>query len=350
MPGEPGHGRDSRLILHLRDGNDCWTAGAFSLTYKIWMAMGPGKRPWNSSKNQEEMMMDNNFQKVAMRVSFVSILVNLLLSLFKLFAGVLAHSGAMISDAVHSASDVFSTFIVILGIKFAGKDSDKEHPYGHERMECVAAIILATVLLLTGIGIAFGALKNIFSGNYGEHDIPGVLALIAAIISIAVKEGMFWYTRRNAKKIDSGALMADAWHHRSDSLSSVGALVGIAGARLGFAILDSIASLVICVFITKASYDIFKDAIDKMVDKACDDSVERQMRECVLAQEGVLGIDVLRTRVFGNKIYVDLEIEADGNKSLNETHEIAEHVHDLIESGFPKVKHIMVHVNPRELS
>lgn len=292
--------------------------------------------------------MENNFEKVAMKVSFVSITANIFLSVFKLFAGLVAHSGAMISDAVHSASDVFSTIVVIIGIKISAKDSDKEHPYGHERLECVAAIVLATILCITGIGIGYSALENIILGKYNSLEVPGMLALVAAVASIAVKEAMFWYTRLYAKKIDSSALMADAWHHRSDSLSSIGALIGISGARLGFPILDSIASLVICVFIAKAAYDIFKDAVKKMVDEACDEETEKQLRELALAQEGVLGIDLLRTRVFGNKIYVDIEIRADGNKPLRETHAIAEKVHDKIENNFPKVKHIMVHVNPAD--
>ena len=142
--------------------------------------------------------------------------------------------------------------------------------------------------------------------------------------------------------------MADAWHHRSDALSSVGALIGIGGAQLGFPVMDSIASLVICIFILKAAYDIFKDAIDKMVDKACDEETEEELKNCALAQDGVLGIDLLHTRTFGNKIYVDIEISADGNMSLFEAHNIAEQVHDSIEQSFPKVKHIMVHVNPSE--
>ena len=164
----------------------------------------------------------------------------------------------------------------------------------------------------------------------------------------AVKEAMYWYTRYNAKKIDSSALMADAWHHRSDALSSVGALAGIAGARLGYPICDAAASLCICFFIAKAAYDIFRDAVDKMVDKACDEATENELKNCALAQEGVLGVDLLRTRVFGNKIYVDIEIRADGDGSLREAHGIAERVHDSIEGNFARVKHIMVHVNPAE--
>lgn len=289
--------------------------------------------------------MNENMEKIAMKVSIISIIANVVLAAFKLVAGVFAHSGAMISDAIHSASDVFSTFVVMIGIKIASKEPDEEHPYGHERMECVAAIILATILCITGLGIGKNALSNI-TGNSGEMAVPGVLALIAAIVSIIVKEAMFWYTRHYAKMIDSGALMADAWHHRSDALSSIGAFIGIIFARMGYVMMDSIACLVICVFIVKAAYDIFKDAIDKMVDKSCSLEVEAEIRTIVMSVDGVKGIDSLSTRLFGNKMYVDIEIRADGEKTLNETHKIAEAVHDSIEAQFEKVKHIMVHVNP----
>ena len=290
----------------------------------------------------------NEFQRVANRVSVITIIVNVILSVFKLLAGIIAHSGAMISDAVHSASDVFSTFVVMIGIRMSTKDSDKEHPYGHERLECVAAIVLAMILFMTGFGIGAGAFKNIISGEYTALQVPGMLALVAAIVSILVKEAMYWYTRKYAKKIDSGALMADAWHHRSDAFSSIGALVGVGGARMGYPIMDSIASLVIFFFIMKAAYDIFKDAMDKMVDHACDEDTEIQMRDCVMEQEEVLGIDMLQTRIFGNKIYVDVEIRVNGEYTLIQAHRIAEDVHERIEQSFPKVKHIMVHVNPEE--
>ncbi|MGN0383848.1 MAG: cation diffusion facilitator family transporter [Eubacterium sp.] len=291
----------------------------------------------------------NKTQEVAMRVSKTSILVNMILSLLKMIAGIIASSGAMISDAVHSASDVFSTFVVIIGIKIASKEPDKEHPYGHERMECVAAIVLAVLLAVTGLGIGYSGMIKIIAGNYDNLEVPGMLALIAACISIVVKEWMFWYTKISAAKIKSGALLADAWHHRSDALSSVGAFIGILGARMGYPVLDPVASVVICIFIIKASCDIFRDAIDKMVDKSCDDETEQKIRNLVSSNSGVLGIDELRTRVFGNKIYVDVEIRADGNKKLSETHAIAEEVHDLIENEIEDVKHIMVHVNPDKM-
>jgi cation diffusion facilitator family transporter len=289
---------------------------------------------------------DTEFQKVANRVSTVSIVGNIILSLIKLFAGIIAHSSAMVSDAIHSASDVFSTIVVIIGIRLASKEADKNHPYGHERLECVAAILLSMVLFITGLGIGIDAMKNILSGDYENIAVPGILALFAAILSILAKEAMFWYTSIHAKRIDSSALMADAWHHRSDAFSSIGALIGIAGARIGFPIMDSIASLVIFFFIAKAAYDIFMDAVDKMVDHSCDEKTEKEIQECILQHPDVVQIDLLQTRIFGNKIYADIEIGVDGSYSMQKAHEIAENVHEDIEASFPKIKHIMVHVNP----
>ncbi|MBQ2922003.1 MAG: cation transporter [Tyzzerella sp.] len=290
--------------------------------------------------------MKSSFQKIANKVSIITIIENVILSIVKLLAGIIAHSNAMISDAIHSASDVFSTIVVMIGIKLASKEPDKEHPYGHERLESVTAIILAMVLFVTGLGIGVKAITNIFSSDYDQLTTPGILALLIAIVSILGKEGMYWYTRYYAKKIDSDALMADAWHHRSDAFSSIGALVGIAGARLGFPVMDSISSLVIFLFIAKAAFDIFKDAMDKMVDHSCDEETEKSIYECVLKNENVIEIDLLKTRIFGNKIYVDVEIQADASHTLLEAHHIAETVHNDIEQNFPKVKHIMVHVNP----
>lgn len=288
-------------------------------------------------------------EQIALRVSRNSILVNFLLSIGKLIAGVFGNSTAMVSDAVHSASDVFSTVIVIIGVKISGKESDENHQYGHERLECVASILLAVLLAATGCGIGFNGLKVIYKGDASALSVPTLLPLVAAVVSIAVKEAMYWYTIFAAKKIKSGALKADAWHHRSDALSSVGSFVGILGAKLGFPALDPIASIVICFFILKAAYDIFMDAVGKLTDEACDPSLVEQMQRSIMGMDGVLAIDDMKTRMFGNKVYVDIEIECDGNMTLYEAHSIAESVHDRIEEGFPEVKHCMVHVNPYRL-
>lgn len=281
-----------------------------------------------------------------MRVSWVSVAVNLLLSAGKLLAGIVAHSGAMLSDAVHSASDVFSTIIVMVGVQLSSRQADDDHRYGHERFESVASVALALILLETGLLIGWKGLKTIFSGSYADLTAPGALALAAAVVSILVKEWMYWYTRSAAKKIRSDALMADAWHHRSDSLSSVGALVGIAFAMAGYPILDSVASVVICLFIVKAAVDIFRDAVDKMVDRSCDRQTLEAMTGLIQAQPGVVRLDLLQTRLFGARIYVDAEIAVDGGLSLCQAHAIAEQVHEAMEADFPMVKHCMVHVNP----
>lgn len=295
------------------------------------------------SRNQAQLKEN---EAVAMRVSARSMALNIVLTAFKLVAGIVAHSGAMISDAIHSASDVISTIIVMIGVKMAGKAPDRNHPYGHDRFECVASIVLSVMLGLTGAAIGIEGLRNIVGSSYLHLTVPGKLALAAAVISIVTKEGMFWYTRINAKKIRSSALMADAWHHRSDALSSVGSFVGILGARLGFPIMDPLASVIISFFILKAAFDIFLDSISKMTDHACSDPVVNALRKTILAVPGVEGIDSLKTRDFGSMIYVDVEIQAEGSLTLYEAHDIAQQVHDDIEQDFPNVKHCMVHVNP----
>lgn len=291
-------------------------------------------------------MKEKSNEQIAMRVSMNTIIGNVALSAFKLVAGIIGNSAAMLSDAVHSLSDVLSTFIVMIGVKLSNKKADKEHPYGHERFECVAALILAAILCVTGVGIGYGGIKTILAGNFEVLPVPSVLPLTAAVVSIVVKEGMYWYTKVIAKKINSSALMANAWHHRSDALSSIGSFAGILGARLGFPALDPIAGIIICVFILKASFDIFRDAVSKMTDRACDDKIMEEIRGLILAQKNVRGIDSLQTRLFGDKIYVDVEIKADGDLSLREGHEIAQNVHDAIEGGIDNIKHCMVHVNP----
>lgn len=284
-------------------------------------------------------------KSTAERVSLNTIFYNLLLTLFKLFAGLFSHSAAMISDAVHSASDVLSTVVVLIGVKLAGKTSDEGHQYGHERFECVAAILLSVMLAFTGAGIGASGVKNLI-WERSQIIIPGTFALAAAVISIIVKELMFRYTAAAAKNINSGALMADAWHHRSDALSSVGSFIGILGAKIGFAALDPLASVVICVFVLKAAVQIFIDAVGKMTDRAAGAETVQKIQNITLAQDGVIMIDDLKTRKFGDKIYIDLEISVDGTLPLFEAHAIAERVHDSIEANIPFVKHCMVHVNP----
>ena len=286
--------------------------------------------------------------KIVKKLSRVGILGNVALAAFKLFAGIFGRSGAMISDAVHSLSDVFATLIAYIGVRLSKRKEDAEHPYGHERLECVASLALGLILAGTGLGIGYSGVLKLL-GDRSALEVPTMLPLIAAVVSILVKEGMFWYTLAYAKRLDSAAFKADAWHHRSDALSSIGSFIGIGMAKLGFPVMDPIASLIICLFILKVAYDISKVAIGQMLDTSCDNAFVEKVRAFVLEQPGVKKIDLLRTRQFGNKIYVDLEIAVQRDISLVAAHDIAEHVHDAMEKEFPNVKHVMIHVNPEEL-
>lgn len=289
--------------------------------------------------------MKNN-EKIAIKVSVISIILNCLLTLIKFISGVISKSSAMISDSVHSLSDVLSTFVVIIGVKISNKKADSDHPYGHERIECVSAIILSGMLFIVGALIGINGIKNVT--NSSNLVMPGVLALIASIISIISKEAMYQYTIRVSKKINSAALKADAWHHRSDALSSIGSFIGILGSRLGFKVFDPLASVIISLCIIKVSIDIFKDAIDKMVDKSCDKEVIDKVVSIIEKNESVKNIDDIKTRQFGNKAYVDVEISVDENLLLKDAHRIAEEIHDSVENEINIVKHCMVHVNPYE--
>lgn len=290
----------------------------------------------------------NNNKKIANRVSLVTVLSNIGLAVIKFIAGIIANSKAMISDGIHTLSDILTTVIAVVGIHIASREDDNSHMYGHERFECIASILLAMLLFITGFEIGLSGIKTIIDGSYEELTTPGVLAVVAAVISILVKEGMYHYTIRAAKKIESDALKADAWHHRSDAISSIGALVGIVLSRCGYKVFDSVASIIIAILICKVAVEIFFDATDKLVDKSCDEETIEKIKKVILKENGVLGVDDLKTRIFGSKIYVDVEISADGNKTLKETHLIAEKVHDKIELEFTNVKHCMVHVNPYE--
>ena len=290
--------------------------------------------------------MKNN-EKIAIKVSIISIILNCLLTLIKFISGVISKSSAMISDSVHSLSDVLSTFVVIIGVKIANKKADSDHPYGHERIECVSAIILSGMLFIIGALIGINGIKNVT--NSSNLVMPGVLALIASIISIISKEAMYQYTIRVSKKINSAALKADAWHHRSDALSSIGSFIGILGSRLGFKVFDPLASVIISLCIIKVSIDIFKDAIDKMVDKSCDKEVIDKVISVIEKNESVKNIDDIKTRQFGNKAYVDVEISVDENLLLKDAHKVAEEIHNSVENEINIVKHCMVHVNPYEV-
>ena len=289
----------------------------------------------------------DDYQRKVSQISVLGMAVNLLLATFKFIAGFVGKSDAMISDAVHSSSDIVGGLIVVIGVSFSEKQADDDHPYGHERLESVASLLLALLLFAAGLAVAYSSADKVLGGGYLTMETPGLIALIAAIVSILSKEGLFWYTMSAAKKLNSGALKAEAWHHRSDALSSIGSLIGIAGARLGFPIMDPIAGLLISFFILKSAWDICKDAMEKMVDHRGDAQTEADIAAVVKKHPGV-EIDLLTTREFGRKLYADLEIRMDGNLTLSEAHRVAEAIHDELEHRFPQLKHVMIHINPDE--
>ncbi len=284
-------------------------------------------------------------QRIVNKMSRMGILGNAALAAFKLAAGIFGKSGAMVSDAVHSLSDIVATLVAYIGVRLSKQEEDANHPYGHERLECVASLILSLILAGTGAGIGYAGIRKIFFAAE-PLEVPTLLPLIAAVVSIAVKEGMFRYTMHYAKLMDSSAFKADAWHHRSDALSSVGSLIGIFMARIGFPVMDPVASLLICALILKVALDIFKDSISKMLDTSSGKKTEQAIRSFVEGQPDVVRVDLLHTRQFGNRIYVDLEIAVKRDISLVEAHDIAERVHRNVEKEFPKIKHVMIHVNP----
>lgn len=281
-------------------------------------------------------------------MTVVGVIGNIFLTTFKFLAGFLGNSAAMVTDAVHSLSDVFATAIAYIGARLGRAEADEDHQYGHERIESIASMVLGAILFVTGAIMGLEALVSIVTGTYLESEAPSMIALIAAVVSIFSKEAMFWYTMHYATLANSDAFRADAWHHRSDALSSVGALIGISLAMLGYPVADPIASFVICFFIIHVAIEIFRDSVNKVTDVACDKSYEDDLKAKVMEHDGVVRVDDLKTRLFGNMVYVDLEIAVDADITVREGHDIAEKVHDDVEESFPEVKHIMVHVNPYE--
>lgn len=281
--------------------------------------------------------------KLGVKTSWITVLVNVVLSAFKILAGVIGNSSAMIADGAHTLSDVLTTFVVLLGLKVSSKEADEEHPYGHEKYESVFAKILSILLLLTGIFIGYEAIKVLISGEFRK---PKLIALIAAFLSIVIKEGMYWYTIKVAKKIKSISMEADAWHHRSDAFSSIGTFMGILGAQLRFPALDPIAGIIVSFFVIKVGVGLYIKSVKELVDESASYDIVQKIKDIATAVDGVREIKNLKTRVFGNKIYVDIEILVDSHISVKSGHDIAEKVHDKLEIEMTDIKHCMVHIEP----
>ncbi len=282
----------------------------------------------------------------ALKISCINMALNALLAFIKIAVGVLSGSGALVSDGVHSVADVFSSLVVLVGIKLSARTSDRQHPYGHERMECVAAVLLSVVVGITGAGIGLSGVRTVIASTTADTVPPGGVALFVAIMSVVVKEVMFRYTRRVAVRTNSGALLADAWHLRSDALASLGGFIGVLGANCGVAVLDPLAAVLISLFIVKAAVSIFADAMRKMTDRSCDERLEDAIRQCVCEHEQVRGVRELKTRLFGSRIIAETTVTVDGALSCCEAFVVARMIERTVCERFEYVKDCSVHIYP----
>ena len=286
------------------------------------------------------------------KVTIIGSVVNVLLLVLKFVAGVLGHSSAMIADAVHSLSDFLTDIVVLVFVKISGKPKDKSHEYGHGKFETLALTIIGLVLVFVALGIiSDGVLKidDFFEGK--PLEAPGMLALWAAVASIVLKEAVYRYSIIKARKLDSQALEANAWHHRSDALSSIGTLIGIGGAIfLGqkWVILDPLASVVVGLFIGKVAFGLLKSGVGDLTDKALPESVEQEILKMVSEVENVGNPHNLKTRRIGNHYAIELHIKMNGNITLTEAHDKATEIENLLRSKYGKETHVGVHVEPFE--
>ena len=247
-------------------------------------------------------MESNRFEETT-KVTIISILWNIVLTIIKVLGGILGKSNAMIADGLHSASDIISSIGVLIGNHIAKTPNDKEHNYGHEKAETLVSFLLSILLIFVSLKISLGGINSLFHLN--EVKIPTILPLVISLISIGIKEYQYRITIKVAKMTNSPALKADAWHHRSDALSSIAAFIGIGGSILGFKALDPIATIVVGLFVTKVGFDILKDSTNELMDYSLDEKEELQILEIAKSTDGVLNLGELRSRKHGSMAYVD---------------------------------------------
>lgn len=291
-----------------------------------------------------------NREKQIFRVTFLGSFVNLLLVVFKFIAGIVGHSAAMIADAVHSLSDFITDIIVIIFVAISGKPEDSDHSYGHGKYETLATAVIGIILFFVGVGLLISGIKAIVGALQGEPlQAPSLLALIAAVISIVVKEALYHYTVKRGKALDSSSVVANAWHHRSDALSSIGTAIGIGGAVfLGeqWRILDPIAAVVVSIFIVKVAVELIKPCIDELVERSLPEEVEQRIHALILQSPQVSSPHHLRTRRIGGYIAIEVHIRMDGQISLSEAHQVASDIERRLKAEFGEKTHIGIHMEP----
>ena len=305
---------------------------------------------YHTAMNETEQITDMAREKKAARVTWVGFFTNLLLSTAKIIAGVVGRSSAMIADGIHSLSDFITDFIVIIFIKISSKHEDSDHPYGHGKFETFATMLISFALFIVAIGIFYsGSVKiyEVLNGRVIER--PTYLALIMAAVSIVVKEILYWYTIIVGRKIESPAVIANGWHHRSDAFSSIGTLIGISGAMfLGerWRILDPITSVIVGIFIIGVAYKLARPSIQELLEMSLPEEIEHSIEQKIQATPGVITFHHLRTRKNGNTFIIDMHIKVDPHSSIVEAHDIATHVENNLKTAFGKRTQINVHIEP----
>lgn len=291
-------------------------------------------------------------QKQIYKVTLAGGAVNVILLAFKFIAGILGHSAAMIADAVHSLSDFITDLIVLIFVHISGKPQDKSHDYGHGKYETLALTIIGIALIIVAVGIFYnGALRIAAWLNGQELETPGMLALWAALVSIILKELTYRYTIHNARKLDSPALEANAWHHRSDALSSIGTAIGIGGAVLlgkRWTVLDPIASIVVGAFIVKVAVELILQGMRDLLEHSLPDEIEDEIIRIAQSEPDVIGPHDLRTRRIGNRYAIELHILMNGNISLTRAHDHADSIERQLKERFGQNTHVAIHMEPTE--
>lgn len=291
-----------------------------------------------------------NREKQIFRTTLVGSVANLLLVVFKFVAGIMGHSAAMIADAVHSLSDFITDIIVVIFVAISGKPEDEDHDYGHGKYETLATAVIGIILFFVGVGILISGIKAIVGTLQGEPlQTPSLLALIAAVISIVVKEVLYHYTVKRGKALGSSSVVANAWHHRSDALSSIGTAIGIGGAIfLGeqWRILDPIAAVIVSLFIIKVAVELFKPCIEELLERSLPAEMEQKILDIILSTPQVSSPHHLRTRRIGSYIAIEVHIRMDGQTSLSEAHQVASDIEQRLKAEFGESTHIGIHMEP----
>ena len=285
-------------------------------------------------------------------VTAIGSIINVLLVAFKFVAGIIGRSSAMVADAIHSLSDLLTDIIIIVFVKTASKPIDHTHEYGHGKYETLATLIVGVILFIVGIGIMISGIEDcvkFFQGERGER--PRMIALIAAVLSIVLKEWAYRYTLSEGKKVNSPVLIANAWHHRTDAFSSIATLIGVAGSMFlgkNGLILDPLAAILVSFYICKSGYDVVKPSIDELLERSLPIETEKEIREILKSVEGIEGIHNLKTRKIGNRIAIETHAEMDGKISLEDAHRIATKAEKEIKKKYGQKTHVGIHMEPKK--